>query len=79
MKNNVYEPQVGDLLAVENEAHQIILGMIYDKYKKGGRNDYYRVEWFDETTSYEYNIGDIDTFRIQFVKWRDKECKSLHT
>jgi hypothetical protein len=67
-----YNPQIGDLLAVEDENRQIILGMIYDKCKKGGRNDYYSVEWFDETTSYEYNIGDIDTFRIQFIKWRDK-------
>jgi hypothetical protein len=75
----VYEPQVGDLLAVENENSQIVLGMIYKKYKKGGRTDYYTVEWFDETTSYEYNIGDIDTFRIQFVKWRDSECINLHT
>ena len=79
MKNTVYEPQVGDLLAVENEQHQIILGMIYDKYKKGGRADYYRVEWFDETTSYEYNIGDIDMFRKHFVEWRDSECINLHT
>ena len=79
MKNTVYEPQVGDLLAVENEQHQIILGMIYDKYKKGGRADYYRVEWFDETTSYEYNIGDIDMFRKHFVEWRDSECNNLHT
>jgi hypothetical protein len=68
----IYEPQVGDLLAVEDENHQIILGMIYDKYKKGGLNDRYRVEWFDEAKPYEYAIGDIDTFRIQFIKWRDK-------
>jgi hypothetical protein len=67
-----YEPNIGDLLAVEDETHQIILGMIYHKYKKGGRIDYYRVEWFDEKKTYEYLVGDIDMFRKQYVEWRDK-------
>ena len=72
MNDMVYEPSIGDLLAVEDETQQIILGMIYDKYKKGGRADYYRVEWFDETKTYEYGIGDIDLFRKQYIRWREK-------
>ena len=69
-----WEKILDDLNNIINNASNELIKtrMIYDKYKKGGRADYYRVEWFDETKTYEYGIGDIDLFRKQYIRWREK-------